>query len=240
MGTKGCRMKAMILAAGRGERMLTLSEATPKPLLKIRGHRLIEHRIFALKKAGIHEIVINLFYLGKQIADYLGDGTRYGVTITYSWEKEKLDVGGGIIHALPLLGGKPFLLTSADIDTDFPYETLKLPASSLAHLVLTDNPDHHPEGDFYLHDHLISFEPSDDKLTYMNIALFDPALFASFEEGQRSFLDCLKPAIAHHQISAEYYDGYWLNIDTPARLELANVKKQLTPHPCEDGSPKKE
>ncbi len=224
MGTKGCRMKAMILAAGRGERMLTLSETTPKPLLKVRGHCLIEHRIFALKKAGFDDIVINLFYLGKHIADYLGDGSRYDVTITYSWEKEKLDVGGGIIHALPLLGNEPFLLTSADIDTDFPYDTLKLPESSLAHLVLTDNPDHHPEGDFYLHDDLVSFEPSPDKLTYMSIALFDPALFASFEEGRRSFLDCLKPAIARHQVSAEYFGDYWLNIDTPDRLALANAK----------------
>lgn len=215
-------MKAMILAAGRGERMLTLSQNTPKPLLKIRGFCLIEHRIFALKKAGIIDIVINLFYLGKQIANYLGDGSRYGVTITYSWEEEKLDVGGGIIHALPLLGDKPFLLTSADIDTDFPYEILTLPVSSLAHLVLTDNPDHHPEGDFYFHNNLLSFEAPGRKLTYMNIALFDPALFASFSPGKRSFLDCLKPMINQHQVSAEYYGNYWLNVDTPARLALAN------------------
>lgn len=217
-------MKAMILAAGRGERMLHLSQTTPKPLLKVRGHCLIEHRIFALKKAGFEDIVINLFYLGKQIADYLGDGSRYGVNITYSWEEEKLDVGGGIIQALPLLGNKPFLLTSADIDTDFPYDSLKLPSTSLAHLVLTNNPDHHLEGDFYLHEHLVSFEPSEHRLTYMSIALFDPALFASFKPGKHRFLDCLKPAISRHQVSAEYYNDYWLNIDTPDRLALANTK----------------
>ena len=233
-------MKAMILAAGRGERMQALSTATPKPLLKIRGHCLIEHRIFALKKAGIHHIIINLFYLGKHIADYLGDGSRYGVTITYSWEQEKLDVGGGIIHALPLLGNKPFLLTSADIDTDFPYETLTRPVSSLVHLVLTDNPHHHPEGDFYLHNNLLSFEDPGHKLTYMNIALFDPALFASFTPGKRRFLDCLKSAINQHQVSAEYYEGYWLNVDTPARLELANTKEITGPRLCEGDGPRKE
>jgi len=216
-------MKALILAAGRGERMRELTENTPKPLLKIRGHALIEHRIFALKKAGFDHIVINLFYLGQQIADYLGDGSRYQVKIDYSWEKEKLNVGGGIRHALSLLGNQPFLITSADIDTDYPYATLQRPIDTLAHLVLTDNPDHHPTGDFTLQSNQVGLIENLPRLTYMSVAIFHPDLFKDLpQQGPISFLDCLKPAILQGKVSGEYFNGKWLNLDTPERLALAS------------------
>lgn len=217
-------MKAMILAAGRGERMQHLSADTPKPLLPLRHKALIEHRIEALIEAGVNEIIINLFYLGEKIADYLGTGQRYGVKIKYSWEKEKLDVGGGIQNALPLLGNEPFILTSADIDTDYAYQKLTLPENTLAHLVLTNNPPHHPFGDFSLDNGIVGFNVEQTKLTYMNIAIFHPDLFRITPPGKNSFLACLTPAINAGKVSGEYYSGYWLNMDTPERLLQANQR----------------
>ena len=141
-------MKAMILAAGRGERMRPLTDATPKPLLRVGGQCLIEYHLKALQRAGIREAVINLGHLGEQIQALLGDGQRYGLDIRYSHEEDHiLDTGGGIHHALPMMGEEPFLVINGDIFTDFPFESLRGRAVALAHVVLVANPVHHPQGD---------------------------------------------------------------------------------------------
>ena len=138
-------MRAMIFAAGRGERMRKLTELLPKPLLHVAGHYLIEYAICNLKRAGIREIVINVSYRGEQIKDALGNGERYGVNIVYSEEKERLETGGGIVQALPLLGDEPFVVMSSDIITDFPLQNLLHYSNSLAHLIMVPNPPYHPK-----------------------------------------------------------------------------------------------
>ncbi|MBT5164494.1 MAG: nucleotidyltransferase family protein, partial [Candidatus Thioglobus sp.] len=144
-------MIAMILAAGRGERMMPLTENTPKPLIKVKGITLIEHSINALKKAGIIDIVINIAYLGEQIKTHLGDGSKFGINITYSDESlGVLETAGGIIKALPLLGDKPFIVINSDVLCDYNLSQLTLPIGALAHLVLIDNPAHNSNGDFSL------------------------------------------------------------------------------------------
>ncbi|MEE4465255.1 sugar phosphate nucleotidyltransferase, partial [Azotobacter chroococcum] len=143
-------MKAMILAAGKGERLRPLTLHTPKPLVRAGGVPLIEYHVRALAAAGFRELVINHAWLGAQIEAYLGDGARFGVRIAYSAEGEPLETGGGIQRALPLLGEAPFLLVNGDIWTDYAFAELRRPLAGLAHLVLVDNPAHHPEGDFCL------------------------------------------------------------------------------------------
>ncbi|MFN3234483.1 MAG: N-acetylmuramate alpha-1-phosphate uridylyltransferase MurU [Gammaproteobacteria bacterium] len=211
-------MKAMILAAGRGERMGNLTLDTPKPLLKVNGHALIEYQLDRLAKAGVQDCLINVFYLGEKIQLALGDGERYGLRIHYSVETEKLETAGGIIHALNFFEDQPFILLSADVWTDFPVDTLSLPEGKLAHLVLVNNPSHHLHGDFGLTEDGEVLLESDNRLTYANVGVYHPRLFHGFGEGFLKLRTVLEKGIKENSITGEHYAGIWRNIDTPERL----------------------
>jgi len=217
-------MRAMILAAGRGSRMRHLTQETPKPLLPLGDCTLIEHHLYRLAQASIQTCVINLHYLGEKIAAFLGDGSRYGLCLQYSYEADKIETGGGVIQALPLLGPEPFLLMSGDIYTDFPLASLQLDKGSLAHLVMTPNPNHHPKGDFVLQeDGLLALpsEGSETTLTYGNIGLYHPDLFKPHPPGYRKLAEILRTGIDQQTIQGTCYQGTWMNLDTPDRLMLA-------------------
>ena len=218
-------MKAMILAAGRGERMRPLTDTTPKPLLKVDEHCLIEHHIFNLKKAGFTDLVINTAWLAEKIHKKLGDGSDYGVSISYSDEGEALDTGGGIKRALPLLGEENFLVVNGDVWCDYDYKNLPiLKNSCFAHLLLVDNPEQHPAGDFGIKDGLLSNEENKKK-TYSGIGIYSPKLFTQHED-RFPLGPVLRTAAEKNIISAEYYDGFWLDIGTPERLE--NLQKLIS------------
>lgn len=221
-------MRGMILAAGRGVRMGALTDNTPKPLLKVNGHYLIEYAIHALLKSDIRNIVINLSYRGEQIQEALGDGSRYGVHLQYSIEPDALETAGGIIQALPLLGDQPFIVMSSDIITDYPLQQLCLQAGSWAHLVLVDNPPYHPEGDFGLHDQQVSLK-NRPFLTYGNIGIYDPQLFIGRCIERCRLGDLLKPAIQQGRVTGEYYTKHWQNIGTPDDWVRANAVQEI-PH----------
>jgi MurNAc alpha-1-phosphate uridylyltransferase len=210
----------MILAAGRGERMRPLTDHTPKPLLSAGGHRLIEYHILALARAGITELVINHAHLGEQVEALLGDGGRYGVSIRYSPEGEgrALETGGGIFRALPLLGPEPFVVVNGDVYCDYPFERLPPSLDGLAHLVLVDNPEHHPEGDFALEGGRLSADGS-PRLTFSGIGVYRPELFEGCEEGAFPLAPLLRGAMARGLVSGEHYRGMWMDIGTPQRLE---------------------
>lgn len=212
-------MRAMILAAGRGTRLGELTQSTPKPLLPYKGKTFIEHRLIALARAGVKEVVINTWYHAEQIHACLGNGQKYGVTIHYSKEHELLDTGGGIKNALPLLGNEPFILTNADVVTDFDYANLPEQIAGLAHLVLVDNPPHHPCGDFHLDEKQVSLRMPDlPALTYSGIAVLSPALFDLTEEGVFSLVAVLYEAIKYGQVSGEHFKGWWCDIGRPDDL----------------------
>jgi N-acetyl-alpha-D-muramate 1-phosphate uridylyltransferase len=216
-------MKAMILAAGRGERMRPLTDATPKPLLQAGGKPLIAWTLSALARDGVSEVVVNLAHLAERIERALGDGGEWGIDIRYSHEPQgALETAGGIANALPLLGGAPFLVVNGDIHTDYPFASLisrKLPpAGMLAHLVLIDNPPHHSAGDFGLVENRVSTEAA-LRYTYSGIGVYDPELFAGVPRGARCQLaPLLAREIARGRISGEHYRGQWSDIGTPERL----------------------
>lgn len=211
-------MKAMILAAGRGERMRPLTDTTPKPLLRIGGQCLIEYHLKALAVAGIHDVVINLGHLGEQIEALLGSGRHYGLTLRYSHEGDHiLDTGGGIHHALPLMGAEPFLVINGDIFTDFPFDRLPAQPVGHAHLVLVANPAHHPQGDFSLVDGQIH-DAGTPRFTFSGIGVYRPALFADCDAGVFPLAPVLRRAMAAGRVSGEYYEGMWCDVGTPERL----------------------
>lgn len=218
-------MKAMILAAGKGERLRPLTLHTPKPLVRAGGVPLIEYHVRALAAAGFRELVINHAWLGEQIEAYLGDGARFGVTIAYSAEGEPLETGGGIHRALPLLGSEPFLLVNGDIWTDYDFAGLRSASAALAHLVLVDNPAHHPEGDFRLQDGQVSARGEQPGLTYSGIAVLDPALFAGCRPGAFKLAPLLLAAMSQGQVSGEHFRGRWVDVGTHERL--AEVERLL-------------
>jgi MurNAc alpha-1-phosphate uridylyltransferase len=219
---KGNLMKAMILAAGRGERMRHLTDGIPKPLLKIGDHALIEHNIMRLAIAGIEEIVINTAYYADQIKSHLGDGSQFDVSISYSEEgAEPLGPGGGIVNALPLLGDKHFILMAADIWSSFPIETLLDKTDHLTHLVMTENPDFHSEGDYGITDGLLTHDAP--KLTYAGYSVWHPALFNDHMPGDAIELSpFIDKAIDLKAATAEQYVGNWHNIGTPEQLQYLN------------------
>ena len=215
-------MKAMLLAAGRGERMRPLTDHTPKPLLRVAGQTLIGRHIEALARAGFRELVVNHAHLGAQLLAVLRDGSDYGVQIEYSAEPPgALETGGGIFHALPLLGKSPFLVVNADIWTDFDFASLPRQPESLAHLVLVDNPGHHPTGDFALEDGRVH-ENGPESMTFSGIGVYRPALFAGSPEGAFPLAPLLRRAMATGQVSGERYTGPWFDIGTPERLAAVN------------------
>ncbi|KAB0496799.1 N-acetylmuramate alpha-1-phosphate uridylyltransferase MurU [Pseudomonas moorei] len=217
-------MKAMILAAGKGERMRPLTLTTPKPLIRAGGVPLIEYHLRALAAAGFTEIVINHAWLGQQIEDYLGDGSRYGVHIQYSPEGEPLETGGGIFRALPLLGDEAFVVVNGDIWTDYDFSVLHQPIAGLAHLVLANNPDHHPAGDFQLIDGQVrDAQPDVATLTYSGIAVLHPQLFEGCSAGAFKLAPLLRTAMANGQVSGERLNGQWVDVGTHERLAQAET-----------------
>jgi MurNAc alpha-1-phosphate uridylyltransferase len=214
-------MKAMILTAGRGERLRPLTDHTPKPLLLVRGKPLIVWHLEALARAGVREAVINLAWLGEQIQAALGSGERFGINLRYSQEPAgALETGGGIFQALPLLGAEPFVLVNGDIHTDFDFGTLRIAERSLAQLVLVPNPPQHPRGDFTLLGHDLG-EQGEPRLTYAGIGLYRPQLFDGCAPGRFPLLPLLRQAIAAGRLQGELYRGAWTDIGTVERLAAA-------------------
>ncbi len=215
-------MKAMILAAGRGERMRPLTDTSPKPLLRIGGQTMIERHVHALARVGITELVINYAHLGEQIEQALGNGHAYGVEISYSPETGgALETGGGIFNALPLLGSDPFLVVNSDIWTDFAFEQLPSQPDGLAHLVMVDNPEQHPQGDFSLSAGLLSSR-GPAMLTFSGIGVYRPELFSGCTAGAFPLAPLLRRAMDDGQVSGEHYRGSWFDIGTPERLDAVN------------------
>lgn len=223
-------MKAMILAAGRGERMRPLTDHTPKPLLKVAGKPLIEWHIENLKKAGFEDIVINIAWLGDQIPVALGDGSKFGVNLFYSDEQKEgaLETAGGIIKALPLLCKEPceelndesFLVVNGDIWCDFPYSNISpLLNNDLAHLILVNNPEHNPSGDFEIDNYRVK-EEGENKFTFSGIGYYHSDLFKNLEQGKRPLAPLLREKMSENKISGEYFTGDWRDIGTPERLSM--------------------
>jgi MurNAc alpha-1-phosphate uridylyltransferase len=217
-------MKAMILAAGRGNRMRPLTDQVPKPLLEAGGRPLIQYHLERLAAADIRDIVINHAHLGEQIEAALGDGSRFGVHIRYSPEQTALETGGGIFKALPLLGPDPFLVINGDIWSDIDPIGLHLAGTDLAHLVLVDNPPHHPSGDFILTGGRVRVEGDQDerererRLTFSGVGVYSPSLFAGCRPGAFALAPLLRDAMAQGRVGGEHHRGYWLDIGTPERL----------------------
>ncbi len=211
-------MKAMILAAGRGERMRPLTDERPKPLLCAGGRPLIDRHLDALARAGFAEIVINLAWLGDAIRAHVGDGSAWGLRVCYSEEGERgLETAGGIVRALPLLGDTPFAVINADVYTDYPFGRLAIPQNAQAHLVVVDNPAQHPAGDFDLAHGRIRAHGG-ERLTFAGIGVYRPALFAGQGDGPAPLGPILRTAIARGAVSGEHYRGTWRDIGTPERL----------------------
>lgn len=215
-------MKAMILAAGRGERMRPLTDGVPKPLLPVAGQALIEHHLRHLREAGITDLVINLAYLGEQIETFLGSGRRYGVCIQYSWERSvALETGGGVFHALPLLGEDSFMVLNGDIWCPFPFRELPIDPPGLAHLVLVDNPAYHPAGDFVLEGGKVRAEGT-TKLTFAGIGVYRPELFSDCRPGSFALAPLLRLAMRRGLVTGQHYRGVWADVGTPQRLDELN------------------
>jgi MurNAc alpha-1-phosphate uridylyltransferase len=210
----------MILAAGRGERMRPLTDHTPKPLLRAGGKPLIVHHIERLAAAGLRDIVVNHAHLGGQIEATLGDGSALGVHIRYSPEGQALETGGGIFRALPLLGPNPFLVVNGDVWTDIDFSALTIAPRDLAHLVLVDNPPHHPQGDFTLRERRVLAGGLDGspRLTFSGIGIYHPKLFTGCMPGAFPLAPLLRSAMAHGLVSGTHHRGAWIDIGTPERL----------------------
>lgn len=217
----------MILAAGRGERMRPLTDHTPKPLLRVGKHALIEHLLFALTAAGFSEFVVNHAHLGAQIENELGDGARFGARIEYSPEPQGgLETAGGIFRALPLLTTDPFVVVNGDIWTDFPFARLHAPLTGLAHLVLVDNPAHHPTGDFALDGSQVRDDRA-PRLTFSGIGVYRRSLFQDCQPGKFPLAPILRAAMQRGLVSGEHFRGGWADIGTPERL--AEINRSLMP-----------
>ena len=221
-------MKAMILAAGRGERMRPLTDHTPKPLIKAGGRPLIEHLIEGLVAGGITEIIVNTAHLGHLVEETLGDGSRFGAILQYSRESEALETGGGIFQALPRLGPAPFLVINGDIATDFPFGTLKELEIRHAHLVLVPNPPHHPTGDFGLLEGQ-ALDGGEPRFTFGGIGVYHPDLFKDENPGRFPLAPLLRKGMAENTVSAELYSGLWMDIGTIERLEAFDAFLKTCP-----------
>ncbi|HET6725570.1 MAG TPA: nucleotidyltransferase family protein [Gammaproteobacteria bacterium] len=218
-------MKAMILAAGRGERLRPLTDRMPKPLVEVGGKPLIEWHIERLKTAGVDDLVVNVSWLKQQLIEFLGDGSRWGMSITISEEPPgALDTGGGILNALPLLGDQPFWVVNGDIYTDYAYPPLELATRDLVHLVLVDG----PARNFGLHGDRIC-NSGEAGYTFAGIGLYRPALFSDCRAGVFSSVPLLRAAADAGRASGELYGGVWHDIGTPERLERLRLSLAVAP-----------
>lgn len=211
-------MKAMILAAGRGEHLRPETDTIPKPLLKVGEYTLIEHQLRRLALAGFVDVVINVSYRAKQIIEALGNGEKYGLDIQYSYEAQgRLETGGGIFQALPLLGNAPFLVVSCDIWTDFPLQILPTEITNVAHLVVVDNPAHHLEGDFCLESGKVTRNQG-ERYTYGNIGVLHPSLFEDCPAGAFPLSKLFFEAIDKGLVTGQHYFGEWINVGSHEAL----------------------
>ena len=217
-------MRAMLLAAGRGERMRPITDSTPKPLVPVGGRPLIAWHLAALARAGIREVVINLSWLGAQVRATLGDGRDYGVLITYSDEGPvPLETGGGIFRAVPLLGPGPFLVVNADIWTDIDFAAVALEAHAHARLLLIPNPPHHPRGDFGLEGDLVVTRDT-DRYTYSGVGVYRPEFFGGCTPGRFPLLPLLNRAIAAAAVRGQVHRGEWCDVGTVERLASLDAR----------------
>lgn len=218
-------MKAMLLAAGLGNRLRPLTDSVPKPLLEAGGKSLIEHQILRLKAAGVTNVVINVHHLAGKIMDCLGDGGQFGVKIEYSIEAQLLETGGGIKNALSLLGSEPFLVVSADTYLDFDYSDLVKPilADELGVLLMTQNPEHHPQGDFAIDGSGILRSDGDCK-TYTGVSVLSPKLVEHISDDRFPLRQVFDPAVAAGQLRGVLHTGYWCDVGTPDRLDQLREK----------------
>jgi N-acetyl-alpha-D-muramate 1-phosphate uridylyltransferase len=225
-------IRAMILAAGRGERMRPLTDHTPKPLLPVGGKPLIVWHIERLRGAGFTELVINHAHLGHRLEEALGDGAALGVRIAWSPEAAALETAGGIRHALPLLGGAPFVVVNGDVFCDADFTALRSAAQDLeadgplAHLLLVDNPEHHPEGDFRLDPDGLVHADGQPRLTFSGLGAYHPALFADLADNTPAKLaPLLREAMNAGQVGGRHHTGHWIDVGTPQRL--AELDREL-------------
>jgi len=217
-------MKAMILAAGRGERMRPLTDARPKPLLEAGGRPLLDYHLAALVAAGIRDIVINVAWHGDLIRRHVGDGSRFGARVRISDEgPEALETGGGIRHALPLLGRQPFWVVNGDVWCAYPFAVRGLPDGIDAHLVMVPNPAHHPAGDFCVEGGRLRPRGT-PRLTYSGLGVFRPGLFAACDEGRFPLAPLLVAAMERERVSGERFGGYWTDVGTPERLASLDAR----------------
>lgn len=216
----------MILAAGRGERMRPLSDVLPKPLLEVHGKALIIWHIEKLVMSGFSEVIINLAHLGYKIPEALGDGSKWGIKISYSDESESgaLESAGGIIKALPLLGEETFLLVNGDVFCDYTFDANFKLQDKLAHLILVPNPKHNPKGDFALEETCVT-NVGHQTYTYSGIGYYNPIIFQGLQTQKSALAPLLREKIAHKLLSGELYEGAWHDIGTPERLEKINRRE---------------
>ncbi len=215
-------MIAMILAAGRGERLKPLTDTTPKALVEVRGQSLLEWHLEKMHDAGIRDVVINLGWLGEKIVERVGSGSGYGLSVVFSPEGDNvLETGGGIHNALPLLGDKPFLVMNADIYTDMPIPKIILEDQSMGHLVLVPTPDYRDHGDFDLDGGIVRNGDS-PALTFSGVSVYRPEFFDACEPGRFSIVPMLRRAADARQIQGSLYEGQWADIGTTERLATLN------------------
>lgn len=218
---------AMILAAGRGERMRPLTDSLPKPLIPVAGKPLIEHHLLNLAAAGIRKVVINHAWLGQQIVDALGQGERFGLDIIYSPENPALETAGGIIQALPKLACDAFLVVNGDVWCDIDFKQIRAPeAGALANLVMVDNPKHHPKGDFALIDGVLHRQQR-RCFTFSGIATYRSECFAGLPVQNRPLREVLWQQIDAGRVSGQYHGGRWCDVGTPERLSQLNRQLQV-------------
>lgn len=210
-------MKAMILAAGLGKRMRPLTNTCPKPLLPVGDKPLIVHHLERLEQAGVRQVVINVSHLADQIIEALGDGSQWGLELQFSRETIPLETGGGIRQALPLLGEAPFLLVNGDVWCETLPAQRALQGNDLAHLMLVDNPEHHPEGDFCLDNGRV-YTQGQPKLTFSGLSIIHPTLLADHPIEAFALAPLLKTAMQQGRVSGEHFNGKWVDVGTPQRL----------------------
>lgn len=225
-------MKAIILAAGKGKRMRPFTDTTAKPLLLVGNRSLIEHNVIALVNAGIIDLVINLHHFADEIQSHLGTGERFGANIQYSHETKLLETAGGILNAMDLIGADPFVVVNADIFTDYDFSRLTKAflfagPPILGHLVLVDNPDHHPHGDYAISNRKVNGlslldSNADKKLTWSGISVLHPDLFDGLAPGRSPLRELFRPAIKAGRMTGEYFKGSWTDVGTPERLDSLN------------------